>query len=147
LRPPSPQIAAVILTLGAPFVVGLFILRSTHSKRANVRFSFGLLVPIVIATSIYLPIHRRATDRATCIGMLYMIDSAKQDWAHEGHHGSNEIPAWLDLYHYGVGEWKNGGLTYPPQCPAGGTYTVGRVGVLPTCSIPGHVLPFAITNH
>jgi hypothetical protein len=28
-----------------------------------------------------------------------------------------------------------------PGCEAGGTYTIGPVGTLPTCSIKGHVLP------
>jgi len=28
-----------------------------------------------------------------------------------------------------------------PTCPAGGKYTIGKVGELPTCSITGHALP------
>jgi hypothetical protein len=28
-----------------------------------------------------------------------------------------------------------------PVCPSGGTYTINAVGVPPTCSVPGHVLP------
>jgi hypothetical protein len=28
-----------------------------------------------------------------------------------------------------------------PVCPAGGRYTIGKVGDKPTCSIPGHALP------
>jgi hypothetical protein len=27
-----------------------------------------------------------------------------------------------------------------PNCPAGGTYSVGPIGTAPTCSIPGHSL-------
>jgi hypothetical protein len=28
-----------------------------------------------------------------------------------------------------------------PACPAGGTYTLNAVGELPSCTVPGHVLP------
>jgi len=33
---------------------------------------------------------------------------------------------------------KNNAL---PACPQGGIYTINAVGALPTCSLPGHVLP------
>ena len=69
-----------------------------------------------------------------CINNLRELDAAKQQWALENNRTANAIPTAQDLLPY---------LTDNvfPVCPAGGTYSINAVGVLPTCSIPGHVLP------
>ena len=75
-----------------------------------------------------------ATQRATCIGNLRLIYVAKQAWALERNKTDTDTPTEQDLLPY-----IKGGVF--PVCPSGGTYTIGAVGVLPTCSISGHVLP------
>jgi chromosome segregation ATPase len=75
-----------------------------------------------------------AAQLNTCINNLRQIDAAKQEWALENDKTADAIPTALDLLPY----LKDGIF---PMCPAGGTYTINAVGVLPTCSIPGHVLP------
>lgn len=79
-----------------------------------------------------------------CIFYLECIEGAKSMWASEYHHGSNETPKWDDLRPFlenvvwGITGASNGENL--PKCPAGGTYTIGRVGDWAQCSIPGHAL-------
>jgi chromosome segregation ATPase len=69
-----------------------------------------------------------------CINNLRQIDAVKQQWALENDKPANAIPTAQDLLSY-----LQGGIF--PVCPSGGAYTINAVGVPPTCSIPGHVLP------
>jgi hypothetical protein len=73
-------------------------------------------------------------ERNTCISNLRLIYAAKQAWALEKNKTDSDVPAEQDLLPYLKGNIF-------PVCPAGGTYTIGAVGQLPTCSISGHVLP------
>jgi hypothetical protein len=81
-----------------------------------------------------------------CCSRLRQIESAKQDWAVEQHKTTNDMPTWSDLYphlympHF-TNRWFANGV---PVCPDGGTYTLGRVGQSPTCSLGdklNHKLP------
>lgn len=73
-------------------------------------------------------------ERNACINNLRQIDAAKQQWALENNKTADSVPAAQDLLPY----FKDQAF---PACPSGGIYTIGAVGVPPTCSIPGHVLP------
>ena len=75
-----------------------------------------------------------ANERNACINNLRQIDAAKQQWALENNKTADAVPTAPDLLFY----FRD--VTFP-VCPAGGTYTIGAVGELPACSIPGHVLP------
>jgi len=75
-----------------------------------------------------------AAQLNTCINNLRQIDAAKQQWALENDKTADAIPPAQDLLPY----LPN--MVFP-VCPSGGTYTINAVGVPPTCSIPGHVLP------
>jgi septal ring factor EnvC (AmiA/AmiB activator) len=72
--------------------------------------------------------------RNVCINNLRQIDAAKNQWALENNKTADAIPAAQDLLPY----LKDGIF---PVCPSGGTYTIGAVGVPPTCSVFGHALP------
>jgi hypothetical protein len=74
------------------------------------------------------------SERDTCIGNLRQIDAAKQQWALEKNKTTEAIPTAQDLLPY----FKDGIF---PVCPSSGTYTINAVGEVPTCSVPGHVLP------
>jgi hypothetical protein len=94
-----------------------------------------------------------AIQRNTCINNLRAIDRAKQDWASRRFGakftGLGLSPAQLIDEHnkiadsipavYEIQSYFNGSVF--PTCPAGGTYTINAVKVVPACSIPGHVLP------
>ncbi len=75
-----------------------------------------------------------AAQLNTCINNLRLIEAVKQQWALENNKTDDDIPTALELLPYFSD-------TVFPACPSGGTYTINAVGVLPTCSIPGHVLP------
>ena len=75
-----------------------------------------------------------AAQRNACINNLRQIDAAKQQWALVNNKTDEAIPTALDLLPY-----LKGGVF--PVCPSGGTYTINAVGLPPTCSVPGHVLP------
>jgi DNA repair exonuclease SbcCD ATPase subunit len=75
--------------------------------------------------------------RDTCINHLRQIDAAKNQWALENNKVAGDIPTAQDIAPY-IKLDANGNI---PGCPSGGTYMIGAVGVPPTCSIPGHVLP------
>src|SRR5271154_3780015 len=73
-------------------------------------------------------------ERNACINNLRQIDAAKQQWALEKSKTADAVPTEQDLLPY----LKDGVF---PVCPSGGTYAINAVGEVPTCSIPGHVLP------
>jgi competence protein ComGC len=63
-----------------------------------------------------------------CINNLRQIDGAKQEWALEHHATNGDIVTMNQLTNYllrGV----------MPKCPSGGTYTIGKIGQFPICSI------------
>jgi hypothetical protein len=87
-----------------------------------------------------------------CINNLREIDAAKNRWALEHNAKTNDIVTLDDIRPYLVryGD-PNGFIKLDdrgnlPKCPAGGTYTIGKIGEPPTCSIgntvtPNHILP------
>jgi hypothetical protein len=66
-----------------------------------------------------------------CVNNLRVISAAKQQWAFEHNKTAQDTPTWEDLRPYFPAEWTNG----RPICPDGGTYTIGRVGEPPKCSL------------
>ena len=99
--------------------------------------AFALLV-IPMMTAIAIPNFVKARNAAQmnmCINNLRMIDGAKQQWALENNKKATDTPTQGDLLRYIN---KNGQF---PVCPNKGTYTIGPVGEVPTCSIPKHKLP------
>jgi prepilin-type N-terminal cleavage/methylation domain-containing protein len=99
----------------------------------------GLLAAIAIPNFV----KARNTAQATgCINNLRQIDGAKQTWALEKGQGPDATPTEDDLNKY-IKLDRNGKI---PGCPAGGQYTYGNVGTLPTCSLSTltaspHVIP------
>jgi len=86
-----------------------------------------------------------------CINNLRQIDAAKNEWALEHNAKSNDIVTIKDIRPYIERERNNPYIKLDakgnlPKCPSGGTYTIGKVGEPPTCSVgttvtPAHVLP------
>jgi hypothetical protein len=79
----------------------------------------------------------------SCINALRMIDGAKIEWAIEHNAGTNIVPTLNDLRPYIrlVGDRDDLGWL---KCPEGGTYTIGRIGEFPQCSIANHNMEFGI---
>ena len=101
----------------------------------NLGFSL-LFIPLLVAIAV--PNFVKARDMAqrnNCIMNLRQIDGAKEQWALEKNQQEGAQPTAADLDVY-----LHGGFS-ALKCPAKGTYTIGPVGKLPTCSVSGHELP------
>ncbi len=68
-----------------------------------------------------------------CANNLRLIEGAKAQWALQHHKGgdTNAVPTMQDLEPY---------ISRPPTCPDGGTYTAGRIGEQPRCSLAGKLI-------
>jgi hypothetical protein len=110
-------------------------------RHNNVFIAIGiLLVAIVFAAGNFRFIRGHKVSGAyPCVNNLRVISGAKDSWALEKNKTTNDTPTWNDLRPFLPDRWTNG----PPICPQGGTYTIGRVGEPPTCSIGGrwHAIP------
>ena len=101
--------------------------------------------PVVSATSVTnsVPEGYRVSFANACILNLRMIDSAKKQWALEHNATNGEIVTMAQLTNYiSVTLMPK----FTPICHAGGTYTIGKIGEAPTCSLgttisPAHVMP------
>lgn len=94
-----------------------------------------LIIGILLAIAVPNFVKARESSRAkSCVANLKQIDAAKEQWAMDNNKSNGDPVAWADL--------TPAYLKSQPSCPSGGTYTIGNVGVNPTCSIGGaHALP------
>jgi len=74
------------------------------------------------------------SQNLACINNLRQIDAAKQQWAQQ-----NNKPSGTPVTPGDIARFLRGNIL--PTCPAGGIYLINSVGLPPTCSTPGHVLP------
>jgi hypothetical protein len=94
---------------------------------------------LVLAIQGLIP-HHELAHRAMCINKLGIVAEAKKEWVSEHHAKPGDIVTMNDIVPY-----IHSASGSPPSCPDG-IITVGRVGDLPTCSFPGHVLAPKQTN-
>lgn len=95
------------------------------------------MAPIGMLAGIAVPsfVNARSRARSTaCRSYLRMIEGAKEQWAMEHNKTAADTPTEQE-----IGLFLPGGRM--PVCPQGGTYTIGKIGADPTCSLPGHQLP------
>jgi hypothetical protein len=90
----------------------------------------GFLLLAAIAIPSFIPA-RYAAQRNACINNLRQLHEAKAKWAELNGKATLEAPTELDLF--GT-NGTNGLLRKPLSCPRGGTYKLGRLDELPTCS-------------
>ncbi|MDB6036260.1 MAG: type secretion system protein [Verrucomicrobiales bacterium] len=91
----------------------------------------GLLAAIAIPNFVKA---RTTAQMNACINNLHQIDGAKEQWALETKAAANAVVGLAD-----VAPYLKGGT----NCPLGSAdYTIGNVGVLPTCpnAALGHTL-------
>jgi hypothetical protein len=106
---PMSRKARVTIILTICFSVGFYVL--------------SIIIPGFIAAS-------RVRSSNACVNNLRQIDAAKQQWALENGK-ANGVVTESDLKPY-IKLDSNGNL---PKCPHGGTYTIGRLGEDPKCSV------------
>jgi hypothetical protein len=74
-----------------------------------------------------------------CLENLRQIDAAKEMWALENNKQKGDVPMESDLKKYIPRDVLLPGQSFP-VCPLHGIYTIGPVGIDPTCSVPGHAI-------
>jgi prepilin-type N-terminal cleavage/methylation domain-containing protein len=74
---------------------------------------------------------RQTSEKHSCLNNLRDIDGAKQQWALENNKVNGDVPVDSDLAPYMKGNTM-------PDCPSGGTYTLGDIGTTPSCSVASH---------
>ena len=97
------------------------------SSRTTILFLLccvAVVLFVIYKDFIYAPDTRQ---KAYCVNYLKELEYAKEYWANENNKTTNDTPTWEDLRPYLKGS--------PFKCPNGGTYTIGRVSELPSCSI------------
>jgi hypothetical protein len=96
------------------------------------------VIPMMMAIAIPNFVKARDTSmQNACINNLRQIDAAKNEWALENNKTNGTPVTEADIKPY-IKLDASGNL---PKCPAGGTYTIGPIGQVPTCSVSGHKLP------
>ncbi|MGV3720396.1 MAG: competence type IV pilus major pilin ComGC [Actinomycetota bacterium] len=124
-------------------------LQSSRQRTPRRGFTLVELMMVVMIIGMLLSIavpnfvHAREGSRAkACQHNLLQIQSAKERWAMDKNRQATDTPGMPELAVPGVYMRGN------PECPGGGSYTVGRLNQIPTCSIGGvagdqeaHVLP------
>lgn len=89
-----------------------------------------LIIGILLAIAVPNFIKARESSRGkTCVANLRQIEAAKEQWAMEEKKGATDTPAQADLEPTYIKKW--------PDCPSGGSYTIGDVATEPTCSTGG----------
>jgi hypothetical protein len=83
-------------------------------------------IPYVVAAD------RAEAEAGECAHELFYIWEMKSGWVAEH---TNVAPSWADFP-----GWPSN------RCPGGGTWTLGRLGELPTCSIPAHAERYKRNN-
>ncbi len=111
---------------------------NTTQEPAKVMLTSGFVVVVPLLAAIAIPNFVKARSTAqknACIANLKMIDRASQQWALENLKTDKDKVDIKAITEY----LKDHKL---PTCPAGGTYTTGKVEDAPKCSIPGHEIHF-----
>lgn len=98
-----------------------------------------MLIAVSIGVPRYMRSHAKGSVSA-CVNNLGWINGLKEQWALEHTETTNTL-TWDDLRPY-----MHGRTNYP-SCPAGGTYTIGRRGEYPTCSIGTNVVPYHVLQY
>ena len=98
-----------------------------------------MLTLMIVAVNLVLGVRWLIAMRSTkasnaCVDNLRELATCKEQWARQYGKTSNDIPTWNDIRVF---------TKVTLVCPEGGTYTLGRLGESPTCSVggPGHTLP------
>jgi prepilin-type N-terminal cleavage/methylation domain-containing protein len=131
--------------------------RSAFTPRKSAAFTLVEIMIVVLIIGILLAIavpnfvRARETSRGkACIANLKEIDSAKEQYAMDNKLPTGDTSVAADTL--GTGSLLVGPALYiknAPVCPANGTYTVGNIGITPTCTIGAnsaaayapHILP------
>ncbi len=90
-----------------------------------------LIIAIIIAIAVpNIMQAREAASEKSCIANLRRIEQAKEQYAMEHSKKTGDSVEWSDI----VPDY----IKSRPACPLAPTYTLGLIGVSPTCPVVGH---------
>ncbi|HEX7862690.1 MAG TPA: hypothetical protein VF773_20315 [Verrucomicrobiae bacterium] len=104
-----------------------------HAKSEMRREANAALQRSEAAAAENLKVAEKSAKKGACINHLRQIDGAKEQWALEKRRKAGDAVEAADISPYLVRDAI-------PVCPAGGQYSLGNIGQLPTCSENGHAL-------
>ncbi len=91
-----------------------------------------LIIEVLLAIAIPNFLRARETSRAkSCCANMRQMETAKEQWAMDSKAAATDTPTAANL----VDEYMKGTADTLPDCPSGGTYTLGNMSTRPTCSI------------
>lgn len=128
---------AVSFTVFSHLDNGWLITGNTTQAPAKVLMAPAVVISVPVLAAIAIPNFVKARTTAqknACMANLRILDGATQQWALENKKRSTDKVNVEQISKYLKGDKI-------PACPAGGTYTFGRVKDQPKCSIPGHEIP------
>lgn len=115
---------------------------ANHGKWKPITIVSATCVAVLLVWAILYFI-RSVNGHGCCICNLQQIDGAKLAWALKLHKTDSDVPTLGDLHPFVLPDiqYKDTPLVF--KCPKGGTYTIGRVGEPPKCSVGGreHTFP------
>jgi len=92
-----------------------------------------LIIGILLAVAAPAFVRARLTSQArACQHNLKQIMGAKERWAMDNRRGALDEPTMAEL----IGPVQY--IKAVPVCQSNGTYTIGRLNTLPTCSVGGN---------
>lgn len=104
-----------------------------------------LIMAILLGIALPNFLHAREVGRArSCQSTLRQIASAKEQWAMDNRKNADSEPTAADLVDSYIKSDTPGVL---PSCPLSGTYSIGNLATLPTCSIGANADPASWDDH
>ena len=109
-----------------------------HSNSGKVSKSFIIAVSVVFLLAIGVAIvapnlpRRGPSKGSACVMNLRAIEGAKATWELEKKKLPTDTPTDADLF--GPANY----IRQKPECPRGGTYTLGKISEKPRCSVAAH---------
>ena len=103
---------------------------ASQARMRRIWIAFVLMLPLLGCTW--------NTEDSTngCVVNLKELDGLKAVWAMKFNKATNDMPSEADLLNVDTSK------EHIPTCPGGGTYTIGRIGDPPSCTISEHTAYF-----
>lgn len=127
------------LVLGTFAIIASYLRWQLAGKPSGIFTALGYMGIVILMMGCIIAVPGFVKDptgarRNACINNLRQLDGAVEKWAQDKHKQPGDVAPDQELF--GIGKY----LKEKPQCPDGGIYFYGKVGVKSKCSVPSHTL-------